>query len=361
MNKTVIVGDTDESLCFFAKQFDTSAKHYSSQTKNHPMVYASIGDITLDEFLEILVNADNIVYHNKSGDWSSSQTKRLTEHIMYLLYINGYSNKITGFPAEAFVMDDNPLHVHLISPDIARHHVIKKICNFSEINFQGLVAHRKSLSTQIWIAGCSYAYGTGLENQSLRYGDLIGKKLKMPVTNLSLAGSSIDFSADQIIRSFLKKDDVIVWGLTGIGRYTWFFQNCFETILPSYIKTLTDDRKKFLTDMYLDDARFYLAQRHITQVQHVCEKVGCHLVLLYHESLSLPDQISPMKEFLTQFPGFIDINQLMLEKFGSTVLDKKYNLDIGSDNMHPGKRTHSEWAQMIVDFVQKKNYLDHHD
>jgi hypothetical protein len=355
MNKTVIVGDTDESLGLFSKTIDPTAVLFSNETKQNLVVYTSVGDIGPEQFLKLLIRCEKIVYHNKPEPWSSLDTKYVTDAVIYLLYINGQADKINGFPVEKFVLLHNPLYLE--SLDISQfpnESFIKKICNFSTRNPQGLIAHRSSLEKQIWVAGCSYARGAWLESDSLRYGNIISKKLKLSTTNIACSKSSIDFAADQIIRSQLQKQDLVIWGLTAVNRYSWFFDDQHVNILFSEIETFPESRQRFLREMYVDDARVHLAQKNILQVNSVCEKIGCQLILIYHEALSLENHINPMKKFLQQFPGYFDINAKMIEKFGKQ-LDKRLNLDLGNDMAHPGPRTHNEWATMILNFLKEKN------
>jgi len=358
MSRTVIVGDTSEDLSHFAKIHDENAKLWSQDSQSTQTTYISIGDVGINTFLKILLAADHIIYHNKSSSWCDKETKELTDNIIYLLGLNGLAYKISGFQINSFVLEKNLLWKHLLDSELAGQLLIQKICNYSEDNFLGLVNHRKSMDKQIWVAGCSYAQGSGIESPNERYGELVAKQLGWQTTNIGRQGSSIDFAADQIMRSMVRAGDLIIWGLTGTYRYTWFDHGQIENVLLHHIdnKVQLKHRKKFLSQMLLDDARLYLAQRHVTQVQEFCNRVGCNLVLIYHDPLNFKSHVPIMKSFLHQYPGFLDINKIMIDQFGVGNLDEKYQLDIGADGMHPGAKTHAAWAKILVDFINSHKY-----
>jgi len=352
------MNNTSEELSVFAKFQNKDAVLWSKKNSNLETTYVSLGDVGISNFLKILLDADQIIYHNKSSEWSSLELKNLTDNVIYLLGINGFYSKIYNFPFKSFVLEKNLLYKHLIESDITDQILIQKICNYYKDNFLGLVAHRRSFEPQIWIAGCSYAKGAHVDI-SERYGSVIAKFFGYSSTNIAHSGSSIDFAADQIIRSNLRSGDLLIWGITGPQRFTWFDTGHVENVNWGHIdeKVTSDKRKKFLNSVLVDDSRLYLSQRHIEQVQRTCDKIGCNLILIYHETLGLSDHILPMKKFLSQYPGFVDINQIMIEKFGADRLNKNYNVDLAADYLHPGRKTHSAWAEILINFIKSKKYM----
>jgi len=358
MIKTIIVGDTSTELKNFAKSYDNNAVLWTEECSMQQTTYVSLGDVGVSNFLKILIDSDHIIYHNTSSEWSSLELKQLTDNIIYLLGLYGFHNKISCFPFDTFILEKNLLYKHLLESDITNQILVQKICNFYKDNFLGLVAHRRSLDQQIWVSGCSYANGAHVD-VSERYGSIVSKFFRVSTTNIACDASSIDFAADQIIRSEIRSGDIIIWGLTGPDRYTWFDTDRVANINGRHIheNVKSNTSKKFLNSMLIDDSRLYLSQRHIEQVQKVCDRIGCGLVLIFHENLGLSDHVLPMKSFLRQYPGFIDINKIMIEKFG-TQLDKNYNLDLGADHRHPGPITHSAWAEILINFIKSKSWID---
>jgi len=366
MAKTIIIGDTTEDLSYFAKNQDPNAKMWNSalfsefSNKNHTN-YISLGDVGISVFLKILLEYQHIIYQNKTGDWSDNGLKQTTENILYLFGLYSPSHKISNFNFAQFTLDEFWIQKEHLDADIASNLWIqKKICLHSENNFLGLISHRRSICPQIWVAGCSYAAGNGLNNHvSQRYGSLIAKNLGQHTTNIACGGSSIDFAADQILRSDIRKGDLIIWGLTATQRYTWFNEDRIEKINAPYIdqNDISVSRKKFLQQNLLDESRIYLSQRYIDQVYNLCEKLGCNLILIYHDELSLKKHVDTMKSFLQNYPGFLDINEIMIKRFGGeNKLNARYHLDSGNDGKHPGPKTHQIWAEILLEFIKKNNY-----
>ena len=64
----------------------------------------------------------------------------------------------------------------------------------------------------LWTAGCSVTHGMGV-SESERWGNILSEYLDMPEISLSMNGASIKWTADQILRSDIKRGDVVVWDL----------------------------------------------------------------------------------------------------------------------------------------------------
>jgi len=359
MNKTVIVGDTSEDLRYFAESYDKNAVLWSNQNSDLETVFLSIGDTDLSTFLKILLDAELIIYHDISN-WSTKETKTITDNIIYLLYINGYSDRIIGFPIKTIILDNHQLNIDSIDSDLQNNLLIQKICQLSKTNLLGLSSHRRSIDKQIWTAGCSYAHGTGLDSRKNCYGNLIAEHFGLSFTNIGYPGTSVDFAADQIIRSSIMPGDLVIWGITNISRYTWVTDSENNFVCQSFLDQYTDSTgvKKYLTQMYADEARLRLAQRHILQVQEFCNKIGCNLILFFHEDLNINSYVSNMKLFFKQFPEFVDVYKIMSDHFSSTVLNSKMHLDIGTDGIHPGSKTHAAWAEIITNFINSNKLLN---
>jgi hypothetical protein len=349
----VIVGDTTKSLSFFAKNIHPDAKFFSDGTNSDKIVYTSIGDISISQFVDLLINAKKIIYFSESDKWTCDETKNITESIIYLLYINGYNSIIENFPINNFQLTQNTLNIEQFSEPLNQNVLVKKLCNYTSTNFLGTVAHRSSIRPQLWVAGCSYACG---DFSPQRYGDIVAAHFKMPTTHISYSGSSIDFAADQIIKSSLKKDDVLLWGITGVNRFTWFNDGSLKRVNRTYLNlfndTLSDTEKKFLIQMMLDDSRLHLAQRHICQIQSLCDNIGVKLILIYHDDLSIADHAITMNQFLSEFKNLLPLTEYMKANFDKSMLTDRLFLDLGEDNVHPGPITHLAWANAIIKFME---------
>lgn len=351
----VIVGDVDESLAIYAKTLYPEAQHYF-EVQHHTETYVSIGDVPLGKFVSILIESDKIIYHDKDG-WQHDASKNKTLEILFLLYHCGFQHKIFNFDGQLQSFS-NPLYIENFTDYYSDNLFIQSLCNFSPTNHLGLADIRRSLGPQIWVAGCSYACGMGLDFPEQRYGNIVANTLQWPISYCSVPGASIDLIADQVIRANLQEGDILLCGLTGINRFTWFDdQGVLQKIGPAVIdEEFNFDRstKNFFRRRILDPSQTYLAQRHILQIISVCKKIKVNLLLYIHENLSLEKHAKDLKPFLNELDCFFDISQLMASRFASKNLDLNRHLDTGNDNRHPGPKTHQAWADIILQQIHMR-------
>jgi hypothetical protein len=379
---TSIIGDVDQSLSNYSKSLYPDAVHIDVACSNDITRFYSLGDMTMEKFIIYLLESDKIIFHNKE-QWSNDVLKEITQSILYIFCAVGFANKIAGFDFQNYKFVKNPISTNNINFDKNdhRHRVdLQKITNFDAKNYNGLTDYRKTQTLpQFWIAGCSYASGDELDNQELRYGQLVADHYGWKYSFLSRAGSSIDFAADQIIRSDIRKGDVVIVGLTGIERYTWFISNRQVHVtlgLERSIKLRPNDFKggdiKLLSKIRVDDARINFAERAVNQIVAQCKKSDATLVLMVHEHLSLPENATRFTKFLSQFDCFLDLTSKMRKKYqlGFHCVEPKNDgvvydsltgmIDLANDRKHPGPMTHRAWADIIIDFVNDKIKLVDH-
>ena len=209
-----------------------------------------------------------------------------------------------------------------------------------------LVDHRKTNSRQIFNAGCSITYGNGVSEDE-RYGSLIAKHTGFPISYLARPGSSIEWAADQILRSDIKKNDIVIWGLTSINRMPYFDS---EKIIHVHSSTYYKNSQfiDVINPDLLDSAnRIYKALTSVFQVINFCQKVNCQLVL----AGILIDEDN-VKNFL-KIKNYIHLRGYHgYIKHGK--ISRPY-IDVGSDGMHPGKQMHQYYAENIISKLSESN------
>jgi hypothetical protein len=312
MTINVFVGDNDQSLATHATTFDPTA--FLITTKNYKLflntnytsditVYTSFADLPkIDDnnaiLFEILHKADYIFYRPPAKwsddfgkfDWNSS--KRITEWFLYC--VNFEKNNVDNLD----------------------------LTEYQNSKYLGLTNKRNSESSVLWISGCSVSHGVGV-NESEKYGELLSSEMTLPVTYLTRSGSSLKWQSDQILRSNIQKNDILVWGLTQETRTVKVENgNVFQEQNP---------------DTRLSENRLYDAVTSIYQVVNFCKKIQCQLLLLpviSSETLNL---------FLVHLDEYIHIPYRT--KF----------LDYGFDGLHPGSQTHKWYAKYILDKISTLN------
>lgn len=314
--KTIIIGDETSDLSVWATSEFPGSQLLNDHNVNHlpktDVLYTSLYDTSADNLHKICNQADRVILH-KPTEWSSQDLEGKTMEFL------------TG-------------------------------CGFFVENFDGdvygilrLFGERASKDPQLWIVGCSYAAGWLELTRENVYGTILAKMLDLDVTLLARNGSSIDWAADQILRSQLKSGDIIVWGVTGVSRYLHAIPvrgtisigpSVFDPNSPAYYPFGIDERDH-LQKMLLSRDRFMWAVKHVFQIQNVCDLMGCHLVVMPHYDLSL-EEIRPLfKQYLSKVPGYLEL---------SPAIDFQY------DNRHPGPKTQHLWAQEIANFIEQKGW-----
>lgn len=316
---TLFVGDVTKDLCEAAQEFDPLAyriDYLNIDNKHSGTAYVSIGDLlSVGDFFKLLSAANTIIYKPPQY-WSDKKTSNtpysmswITEHyirlvsVLYNITVKNVPKKVTG------VSDPIP---------------------------------RKTESQQIWFAGCSTTFGIGV-NKGQRYQDIVKETLCLESTDLSWPGSSITWSRDQILKSDIRPNDIVVWGLTTKDRFSWFDNDIITHVNVPYY-TLNSAFNNVVPITLLDaPQKTYEAISAVQQVNNFCNKIGAHLILAnIHGNLDLVADFAKYK-------GFIML-------YGRKGLNSSDDfLDFGSDNNHPGVKTHQYYANVIIEKINNLN------
>ena len=91
------------------------------------------------------------------------------------------------------------------------------------------------------------------------------------------------------------------------------------------------------------DHRIYESLSSIQQVNNFCSKIGAHLILLnIHGNLELLD-------YCAKYKGFIMMHGAQGLEWDSSFLD------FGTDQQHPGPKTHQHYANLILEKINNLN------
>lgn len=309
---TLFVGDNQEYLAVAAKQHDSNAvliEHNNwfqvlQQEKTTTTFYTSLGDLPkIDHEISVcweLLQLADVIHYIEPKVWSDatdkfnwSNQKNLLEYYLYLQKKAG--KQVLGLNIEPY--------------------------RYS--SYLDLQAQRCSDQPLIWVAGCSVSHGIGVEPDE-RFGYLTGQHLQIPVCHLTRPGSSVEWAADQILRSDIRSTDTVIWGLTQ------------EVRAPRAINGQIDswgNQDLFDLDYLMDETRFYKAVTSVHQVINFCGKIGCQLFLL--------PLISSEKLIMALIHEHCLVALPYQAKF----------VDYGTDNIHPGPKQHQIWADICVDLI----------
>lgn len=284
-------------------------------------------------------NIDKIISKNDAIDCHTSVEDLYCENIS--VACNG-ANEIVlvDIDKNISVTNDNCFSYGRLFNELGRHK--NKIKNFTwDKEFNYLKNTRPIDGTVLWTAGCSITEGAGVAH-SERWGMLLSERLNLPEISLAKNGSSIFWSADQILRSDIREGDTVVWGLTNISRVevakNWNFDS--KTILE-YLAT-KKEHQYWTVDYFESETQVLKALRNILQVINFCQKLKAKLYLA-----NILD-ITWLGVMLKDFKNFIDLTQ-NLPVHGNTI---KF-IDLGTDNDHPGPNQHQQYAEAIYNFIKE--------
>lgn len=241
-------------------------------------------------------------------------------------------------------LDESSISSYLHFIKIARNKISSNL-NFLDKIFSRInevYDKRITYDPVLWSVGCSFTAGAGV-GPTQRYGYLLSKMLNINEIMLAEGGASIFWAADQILRSDIRKGDIVVWGLTNPSRVNYNHRFDLTSItINEYINL--NKKKQFWTIDYFSSLSLNISNfKQILQVMNFCNKVGVKLYivnLLDHGLISL---------LLMRFKNFIDIA-------GSYSYNSKNGsinyIDLGPDNAHPGPKQHKFYAEEIYKFIK---------
>lgn len=326
MTLILYVGDNTDSVAIAAKDSDKLAyliDFTNCNIQHSGTCYTSLADLPgLPEFAKLFKDADKIIYIQPT-QWSDSEnTKKNQISAQYW----------TEYFLNVFLMD--------------RTKTIVNCPNFNNgVDYQSmieLVDFRKSVDKQLWIAGCSITYGTGVSTDQ-RYASIIADKLEMPISLLAFPGSSLLWAADQILRSDIREGDIVIWGMTESVRFPYYNGKVNEIQHVNSSSYLYLNQTTISPDFLLSQTSLYLGITSILQVINFCSKINVKLVLA--DLLVPPDLAIYLNK---KFRNYIHLNNF----FGVNINNIQFN-DYGDDKLHPGPLVHQQFAEKILEKIKQ--------
>ena len=300
----LLIGDNEFELSLVAHQMFPNTTLVTNenfdQVINQPtdLFYTSVADLHQDQILKLALDAKEIHY------WPIKETSLRTDTEKFLRKL---------------------VKLHQLS-------IRNFSTNFDHTDSLKLMDTRKTHDPQLWVAGCSNAYGYGLADRSERYIEIISKNTNMEYSDLCLPGSSIDWAADQILRSDIQPNDVVIWGITGIHRISYYVHGQPGIINKKFIEQFDKKDKEFFLRLITDDNRMNQSVKNVFQVHNYLKKVGATLILLVHKQLSLYQHFKEFEEYLWSIQDCVIYGE---------IVDKTFD-------QHPGPLTNRLWADEIL-------------
>lgn len=320
---TIFFGDTDDTVSVAAQKFNPGAflvstdnfEQVSNTDLTHDVVaYTALGDLPKDlsvvcHFLE---QADEIVYCPPKI-WSDQATIDLLSP----------TESVQGLTENILLLLKNQVLIHGIEQALFYPNAIP------------LTDYRKTVQPQMWSVGCSITHGIGVDN-SIRYGQQVADELDLECSFLTRSGSSITWAADQILRSDVKSNDIVVWGITNNERISYVH---LGKLLPG---VTTNNTSIVPMETLLSENTFYQNIYSIEQVINFCDKCQARLLMIgLLPSYNILRYLSTKSNFFNFPYTFNFLNSSMRRSF----------VDVGTDNEHPGTLQHSLYKNFVLKHI----------
>jgi hypothetical protein len=318
MSLTLFVGSNDPNLAKEAQSANASAYllDQTNQHQNHSGVcYTSIGDLeSLSDFASLLRQADNIIYVPDPNWVANQKVKQYSERYWTEQYLYTFSldktKKIINCPTPCFTINNKLMLT--------------------------LNAQRTNNDPHLWVSGCSTSWGVGVEIHE-RYANILSEKLNLPLCMLAHDGASVTYAADQILRSDIRKGDLVILGVTNHQRKTHYNEENSEIIHVTVANFKEQTRKIDLTDPTL----LYDSITAVHRVLNFCQAVNAKLILIgVHIDIEFAT-------YLKDIPLYVHANGF----YGANKNDMFK--DLGNDMTHPGPLTHKWYAEKILDKLKE--------
>jgi hypothetical protein len=191
----------------------------------------------------------------------------------------------------------------------------------------------------MWMAGCSITAGYGVAEHE-RYGKILSENLNTPEILLAKLGSSILYAADQLLRSDIRADDIVIWGLTNIPRVEVCDNTDFCPVPVTSYDFLEKSLQYWDLDYFSSPTQNLIHIRMILQVVNFCNKVGARLYLANMiDTTWIPVVFKDYSNFINFSK---EVNLIGFTKF----------MDLGTDGAHPGPEQHKEYAKKIFNLIE---------
>ena len=177
----------------------------------------------------------------------------------------------------------------------------------------------------LWVFGCSFSNGDGVLS-SEKYSSIVSNHLNLPLMDITQSGSSTRWSLRHLLQANISTNDIVIWQLTTFGRFS------------------SAENKTTLTEFLLKNA-----QREVVVNSNDLQLYVDQLSLLSYGVQYLRAKKVKFKIISLESPGKF-CNDLINEyiRYPEYCYLPNWQIDTGSDNIHPGKLSHKLVAENIL-------------
>jgi hypothetical protein len=183
----------------------------------------------------------------------------------------------------------------------------------------------------LWIFGCSHSYGIGLDDLDQRYGNILSKKLNMPLRMIARPGGSMNYSLRHIMNSCFKSGDLIIWQIINPARLSYFNGKHVEEVV------LATSKNRTMVDFFTDPQIYFTHFSYINFGVQYLRALNCNFILTSVDH----NDYNYLNEY-KNYPEYVNI--------------QNFAVDFGNDNLHFGPVSHSNLANSLFDKIIQKGF-----
>lgn len=305
MMKTIIVGDITPDLSVLGNQFNATfvdRTNIAQSICGSGNYYISLGDVGYESLISLLDTASHIIIQQKSL-WSSYELQSTTTYIC-----RSYNHRV---PVDGI--------------------------DFYNNMFSYADRYNKPGVPTLWTFGGSTVLGVGLSNpESETFSYHLGKLLNLNVINTSKGGAGLRRSLEILSHCEIQQGDYVVLDPTSQGRMR-IYEN--GEIKDTHLSR----RDKFTVLSVTDDQLFYDFISMTDTFLKICSLSGANTV--FYSNMHQTKYSFEIENHFSRYSSW--------SLKASHLINSP--LDLGTDQGHPGAKTHYELAQILYQHLTNEN------
>ena len=266
------------------------------------------------------VPLDSNEYHTSLGDMSSSDLIKISNNFSTINFVDEMFDHSSDIYKETVIL--------LNSLSQSKH-----VTNFKvglPISFADPIVNNRPNGPALWVFGCSHSHGVGLRPGEKKFSEIVAESLNLPLMLISKPGSSLNWSTRNLMASDIKPNDVVIWQLTTPHRVSQYNGTNITEIV------LAHSSNRYLIEVFDDNQVFF---NHISLLNfgtRYLRSMGVKFIIV---SL-LPKLEKFFYDYLIEY-----------SKYPEYCYTPGCQIDVSTDQMHPGPLSHKALAQRLLDHI----------
>lgn len=261
-----------------------TTQNFESEKHKENSVHTTLGDLEWTKIIEAAKIFDHVVFH-KSPIVDPAEE----------LYLNITLNIISQF---------------------------KPVKNFSVLAPETYTTHKEARDNcpVLWSIGDSFVTGDKLDDEHLRYDQIVAQNLKLPLKRVSKKASATHWALREIAAADIRNNDVVIWFVSSNFEKIAIAKESVYNFLPAHLN------ERDALDIFAKTSNVHIGTC-------ILRSKNARFVLISANSNG------SMLEMLSRYPEYLLTDHL--------------HTDYESDGLHYGKNTFKSIGELITKHFQK--------